>query len=73
MLAEFRGGCVLKTAAGFLHECLCGAVKTDELQVLPDESNNVAICLVELYAFDGLQVVVVIVCVMCDTVGGAIG
>jgi hypothetical protein len=71
VLSELCRRRMLKTAARFLHQHLCGAIETNELQVLPNQPDNVAICLVELNTLDWLQVVVV-VCVMGDTVRCAV-
>lgn len=67
MIAKLCGGWMFKAAARFLHQHLCGAIETNELQMLTHQAHNVAIRLVELYAFDWLQVVIVI-CVVEDAI-----
>lgn len=54
---------MLQRAARLLHEHLSGALESNQLEMLTDEPDNVAICLVKMDTIDCLQIVI-IVCVI---------
>lgn len=54
---------MLQRAARLLHEHFSGAFESNQLEMLTDEPDNVAICLVKMDTIDCLQIVI-IVCVI---------